>query len=555
MTPRSTQGFYSLRSQLKLLVALFCLVAIVIIGLAYSGFAYKQQQYANNYHHRMVPLYQVERIGALLEEARAQLLLSMQHDPAGAFAHEHDHATSMHTDRVRHNLQEVERLWRSFRDTPRGPRAAQLADQFEQAFQRYIQEGVQPALRLLDQGQYHQANSHLLRSVNPLFVHSAQAQAAMSARLLEGAEEAYAQMQQRAFALTSGLLATGFIGLLIALAFSFYVSRTLTLSIAALSSLAARMAKGDLRVAGQSVEVRGELGEILEQFRLARSALGQTVHQLLDSSHQLGSLAEQGQVIAEQTSRSVGEQKEETDMVATAMNEMNATVHQVAQHAEDAAQSAQQADKVTRQGHQVVQQSASSIQDLATQVEQANQVIQALVADADEIGSVIDVIRGIAEQTNLLALNAAIEAARAGEQGRGFAVVADEVRSLASRTQESTEQIRSMIIQLQEGAQEASVAMETSLQQARIGAEQSHQAGQALDEITQLISSMNNMNLQIASAAEQQSAVAEEMNINLSRINEAADHTAEAAAQTAQSSQDIAQLAQQLQKSAQRFQV
>jgi methyl-accepting chemotaxis protein len=555
MSVYQARGLNSIRNLLRLLVVVFVLVVLTIISLAYTGFSYKQQQYSDNYNNRMVPLYEVERIGALLEESRTHLLLSIQHDPASPFANDHDHPTSLHTNRVRSNMQEVERLWVLFDSKPRGPLAAQLAADFRNTITAYSRQAVQPALELLDAGEYYQANAQILLYVNPLFISASKAQAAMSNRLLQGAEEAYSTMLERSQLLTLLLLASGAIGILLAVGFAIYVIRSINQGINALSSLASRMSQGDLQVAGNPRDASGELGIILQQFREARNQLRVTVESLLNNSNQLGELADRGSVIAEQARNSVQQQKLETDMVATAMNEMNATVHEVAQHAEDAALSASNADEEAGQGRQVVTESVDSMNQLAAEVEDTARVIQELVNDANEIGSVVDVIRDIAEQTNLLALNAAIEAARAGEQGRGFAVVADEVRTLASRTQESTTKINTMIAHLQQGAANASKVMARSLDRAHEGVDKAAQASKALDNITQLISSMNEMNIQIASAAEEQSAVAEEMNLNLTRINEAADQTADASEQTAASSHEIARLAHDLKATAGRFKV
>ncbi|MBE0506089.1 MAG: methyl-accepting chemotaxis protein [Marinospirillum sp.] len=555
MSVHHARGPNSIRNLLYLLVVVFVLVVLTIISLAYTGFSYQQQQYSDNYNNRMVPLYEVERIGALLEESRAHLLLSIQHDPTSPFANDHDHPTSMHTNRVRDNLKEVERLWTSFASKPRGSLAAQLAADYRNTVTAYTREAVQPALELLDAGEYYQANAQILLYVNPLFINSSKAQAAMSNRLLQGAEEAYSTMMDRSQLLTLLLFAAGAVGILLAVGFAIYVIRSINQGINALSSLAERMSQGDLRVAENPRDASGELGLILQQFREARNKLRGTVESLLNNSNQLGELADKGSVIAEQARNSVQQQKLETDMVATAMNEMNATVHEVAQHAENAAISANTADEEAGQGRQVVTESVDSMNQLAAEVEDAARVIQDLVSDANEIGSVVDVIRDIAEQTNLLALNAAIEAARAGEQGRGFAVVADEVRTLASRTQESTTKINTMIAHLQQGAANASKVMARSLDRAHEGVDKAAQASKALDNITQLISSMNEMNIQIASAAEEQSAVAEEMNLNLTRINEAADQTADASEQTATSSHEIARLAHDLKATAGQFKV
>ncbi|NIA02649.1 MAG: methyl-accepting chemotaxis protein, partial [Planctomycetia bacterium] len=243
----------------------------------------------------------------------------------------------------------------------------------------------------------------------------------------------------------------------------------------------------------------------------------------------------------------VDKQQAETGQVATAMNEMTTTVQEVACNATQTAEAANKANTETDSGRQIVTKTIESITELASEVETAAITIQQLESDSENIDSVVDVIRGISEQTNLLALNAAIEAARAGEQGRGFAVVADEVRTLASRTQESTLEIQSMIESLQTGAARAVEVMEQGRNKAQGSVENAARAGESLNVITSTVATISDMNTQIASAAEEQTAVAEEINRNIANISLLGDQTSEGARQTAASSEEMAQLAVQLQ--------
>jgi methyl-accepting chemotaxis protein len=237
------------------------------------------------------------------------------------------------------------------------------------------------------------------------------------------------------------------------------------------------------------------------------------------------------------------------------MNEMAATVQEVSRNAQYAADGALKADEEARNGAAVVTETIAAINSLSGNVENASEVIQRLEAESENIGSVLDVIRGIAEQTNLLALNAAIEAARAGEQGRGFAVVADEVRTLASRTQQSTSEIQEMIERLQQGSKNAVAVMEEGRRQTQAGVEQAARAGQTLQDITAAITSIRDLNTQIASAAEQQASVAEEINRSIVSINEVADETSLGMREAAMSSNQLTQYASQLQSLVERFEV
>jgi methyl-accepting chemotaxis protein len=230
------------------------------------------------------------------------------------------------------------------------------------------------------------------------------------------------------------------------------------------------------------------------------------------------------------------------------MDEMTATVHEVARNTDAAAQAAEQADAQAKEGNQVVASTVQSIRQLADAVDNTAEVIQTLANHSQNIGSVLDVIKGIAEQTNLLALNAAIEAARAGEQGRGFAVVADEVRTLASRTQQSTQEIHEMIESLQAGSKNAVAAMAKGKEQAHSSVELISKAGDSLQTISQTVATIYDMNTQIAAASEQQSTVAEEINRNITNIKSSSDLTAEKSRQSEKSSGELSNVAARLQE-------
>lgn len=306
-----------------------------------------------------------------------------------------------------------------------------------------------------------------------------------------------------------------------------------------------RMADGDF--SGQiTVHSPDEIGQIASAAEKMQADISDMVQRINQSVYTVSTSAEEMSHVSDQANQAMMGQRQETDQVATAMNEMTATVHEVAQNATLAAESANQANSEVSTGQGVVNDAIRAISSLVQKVEQASDVIHNLESDSIEIGSVLDVIRSIAEQTNLLALNAAIEAARAGEQGRGFAVVADEVRVLAQRTQTSTEEIQKMIERLQSGSQEAVEAMNQSRSQADVTRDTAAKAGEVLTAITSSVGNINDMNTLIASAAEEQNSVAEEINRNIVNISQASESTSESVAATAQSSEDLRNVAEEL---------
>lgn len=297
------------------------------------------------------------------------------------------------------------------------------------------------------------------------------------------------------------------------------------------------------------------IGEIIEAFNHMASNLRNMIGQVSGVTTQLAAAAEQTSAVTEETSRGMQQQQGEIDSVASAMAQMTSTVQEVARNAADASSAATKADDEAKNGALVATEAIGGIDSLVSEVDSAAQVIRDLELESENIGSVLDVIRGIAEQTNLLALNAAIEAARAGEQGRGFAVVADEVRTLASRTQKSTQEIQDMIQRLQGGTVNAVKVMEGAQGKAQDSSDLVEKAAESLASIAGSVSAINDMNTMIASAAEQQSAVAAEIQNNMDNIRSVVDLSAGGAQQTAQASEDLARLAAEQQALMARFKV
>ncbi|XLM13793.1 HAMP domain-containing protein [Pseudomonas sp. PLMAX] len=341
------------------------------------------------------------------------------------------------------------------------------------------------------------------------------------------------------------ILGSSVLALLVGLIAAWVITRLIVAPLRTVIGVAQQIAAGDLS-AKVEVTRRDEIGQLMQAMQQMGEGLSQIVSGLQAGIEQLATSAQSLSAVTEQTNLEVSSQKEETEQVATAMNQMTATVHDVARNAEEAAQAAQTADGKVESGQRVVRQSMVRIEQLAESATSASSSIESLSAEIQNIGTVLGVIKSVAEQTNLLALNAAIEAARAGEQGRGFAVVADEVRALAKRTQQSTEEIERLVSALRSAAQASVQQIQSSGELVKLAVSDALQTESALGSIAAAVSLIQQMNQQIAAAAEEQSSVAEEINRSVTSIRASADQSSLAMQGNAASSIELAQLGVEL---------
>jgi len=428
--------------------------------------------------------------------------------------------------------------------------------QLQKSYRHYQQPAIALARSMLDGSIDFTQLANQAKKVNGSYDN-------FSAELARFREQSYSNFEQTIKTTNDQNKKTGQFGILIAiiviitLTFSAWsIANIITKTIKRIVHSLADMStgKGDLTVRLQT-RAKDEVGDLVDNFNGFITHLQLLVKVMANLSEGVSSGANKVKTIAGKTQIGIHNQQDEINLVATAVNEMAATAQEVSRNAEEASSATKQAQEGTHQSQKIMTENITSISALVADVEHAREVIQNLAKESALIGNASQVIQGIAEQTNLLALNAAIEAARAGEQGRGFAVVADEVRSLAGRTEESTTEIQSIIERLQAGTEKAVNAMESSREKAVKVVDQSQATESSLISIMTNVDTINNINSQVASAAVQQSAVSEEVSANIVKINEVSEDTVEEAANTSLASSNLAEQAHNLRNIVNEFKV
>ena len=545
---------FTIKFRLIFLVTFSAALLVASGAAGLLGMGGMQSSLRHLFHDQLEPTALVGQVLGMVHANQTQLLLAMQHDPGSPLSHMHDHDTELHLMSIEANVMVINALWQNFLASDLSDAERRAAEEFGRRHQVFVDDGLTPVITTLRNGRFAEGNRILLRATIPSFNALAEAGNLLQHQKLGDARSAYQQSIADHNHARNIIIALTLLAIVLSTLLACATISGITRGVSRIRTASAQIAEGDL-TARIDYPGKDELAAVATSFNHMGSEFQSMVQELASATAQLATTAEEASVISKQTSGNLHQQQLETQQVATATNEMSATVQEVAQNTAGAARKANEASQEAGTGRTVVSSTIDVIHQLAEQITGAAELMHQLEQHSEHIGSVLDVIRGFADQTNLLALNAAIEAARAGEHGRGFAVVADEVRNLASHTHDSSVEIGNAIEKLQSAANKAAGAMQASRDMASSGVEHVTQTGAALDNITRAVTDIGDLSVQIAAAVEEQSMVTEEINRNITNISIMADQTSSGADQTSESSQELALLAERLQGLVARFRV
>jgi len=524
----------SIKSKI-LIIMLIGFVSVIGAGiLGLNGMSRSNAEIDNLYKENLANVLSISQITNLMRDNRIQLLLSLQHDPRNAdIVKMHDHGLPFHTDQVLKNIEEITSIWKAY--TTGGVLSVEerkLAEDFAAKRGRFVKEGLLPTREALLAGDFDGAVKLTLTKTNPLFKEANDAAKLIFENEKIEAKKAYEQSES-SYKTIRMLVISAIIGsILVSLVLGLLIIRSVSSATTALSTVSDALAQGDLshRVRLTTMD---ELGAIGRSFDTMADSFSLALTKVTDSANQVAAAANQVHDTAERIATGSEQVASQTATVATAGEEMAATSGDIARNCQYAVDAANLATQTAQKGFDVVKHTIDGIKFRGAKTKENAGIVESLGARSDQIGEIVATIEDIADQTNLLALNAAIEAARAGEQGRGFAVVADEVRALAERTTRATKEISEMIKAIQSETRQAIVSMEEGVKGTERGAAEAAQLETSLTEILEQINSVAMQVSQIATAAEEQTATTSEISSNMMQITDVVHQSSQGAHESA----------------------
>jgi len=536
----------NIKSKLLGMTVVLLLMMIAVGAMGLYGFSQSNQALEGVFQVNMKNSALLTKIDGLMRANRIQMLLALQHDPKNEFSSLHEHPTSAHTDLTQKFNSEIDQLLKEYTASLTDAKSRELADTFSKDRQKYVKEGLEPAMKAVLAEDFHEGYRITFDAINPAIQKANRSMDILMQNEVDLVKSAYAASQKQYGLFRTMIFVTIVLALGIGLTTGMMIAGSIGRSTASLQATATQLAEGNITVRAQ-ITSRDELGVIGGSFNQIADTLQSAMERVSNCSASLTMAAGELRANAEQIATGSENVAAQAVSVATAGEEMAATSNDIASNCSMAVESVSRASATATSGAAVVQQTVEGMARIAGKVQDSARTVESLGARSDQIGAIIGTIEDIADQTNLLALNAAIEAARAGEQGRGFAVVADEVRALAERTTRATREIGEMIKAIQAETRNAVAAMEEGVQEVERGTEDAAHSGRALEEILAQVNEVTGQINQIATAAEEQTATTNEISNNMQRITEVVQETAGSSQMTADAAGRLAGLAQELQ--------
>ncbi len=523
---------------------LLLMVTIGVMGL--YGFRQSNRELEKVFQVNMKKTALLSKIDGLMRANRIQMLLALQHDSKNEFSVLHEHPTTAHTDLAKKYMSEMDQLWSEYTAKLTEPKSIELADVFHKDRTKYMKDGLEPAIKAVLNEDYRETYRITFDVINPTIQKANKAMEALMLQEVDLAKTAYLSSQKQYTIFMSIIIGSIVLGFGFGITAAFLIVGSIGRSTTMLKDTATQLAAGNL-VCRANVTSQDELGVIGSSFNQIADILQSAMQRIRACSDELTSAAGELRANAEQIANGSENVAAQAATVATAGEEMAATSNDIANNCSLAVESANKACSAATSGADIVQKTVVGMSRIALKVQESARTVESLGQRSDQIGAIIGTIEDIADQTNLLALNAAIEAARAGEQGRGFAVVADEVRALAERTTRATKEIGGMIKSIQMETRSAVSAMEEGVQEVERGTEDASLSGSALEEILAQVNEVTGQINQIATAAEEQTATTNEISGNMLLITDVVQETAGSSQMTAAAASRLADLAQELQ--------
>jgi methyl-accepting chemotaxis protein len=538
---------------LNILMAIF-MIGIGIVGLRATSTVVDSLETV--YMDRTVPLADLGKIGTLLNANFSEVLRAFQHNPSGELAKLHDHSTSEHTERIQANKVVIDEAWARYMATHLTPEEQKLAEDFLKKRDAYTSELLLPTVQALNNNDYStEMVGRFLKGNRTLAKPMNDALDALVAYQIRTAKSEYDQSTAN-YASVRAILIGAVIGsVALGLLLAWWIIGSITGPLNQMRTTITEVEKSGDFTRRIPVGTGDEVGQTAKSFNELLVALQQTLGQVLDSVGKVSDAARSLSAASGQVATSSSSQSEATSAMAAAIEEMTVSINHVSESAHEAVEISRNSGKLSAEGGDVIHKAAAEMSQIAETVRHTAQAIEELGEHSNQISSIVQVIKDVADQTNLLALNAAIEAARAGEQGRGFAVVADEVRKLAERTTKATEEITQMIASMQHSAHAAVSTMETAVDQVSGGVALANQAGSAIIQIKDGAEQVVGVVNDISSALSEQSSASNDIASQVERVAQMTEENSAAAAESASAASNLQELANNMQAAVSRFKI